>query len=115
MNVGARVRTFQQGQDISIPCRVRGFPEPSVLWSKEGMSLIRSKRVNVLPDKTLLINRAHSTDHGLYECVAWNSAGQTRSSVRLTFTGERLLLLQKDYKASIIIYLMSERIVGIIG
>ena len=79
---------FQQEQEITIPCRVRGFPKPSVLWSKDGRPLSRSKRVSILADNTLVISSAHPSDQGIYECVAWNTAGQTRSSVAVRFTGK---------------------------
>lgn len=89
VDVDARQKTFQQGQGISIPCRVRGYPKPSVLWSKDGVSLSGNKRVNIVANNTLVISRAHPTDQGVYECVAWNTAGQTQKSVRLIFTGEK--------------------------
>ena len=66
---------------MSIECHVGGYPEPSLLWYKEGQQLETEGRF-------LHIGDAQRSDSGIYECVAWNIAGQSQAAVQLEYTSK---------------------------
>ena len=48
----------EAGEEISLPCRAEGYPEPSVRWMKNNAGLPQSNRILVDSLNTLTIKRA---------------------------------------------------------
>ncbi|XP_022095889.1 roundabout homolog 2-like [Acanthaster planci] len=69
------------GEPVVLECQPpRGYPEPTVTWSKDDEDVIvDGDRVKVLQDGNLMISQARRTDTGSYVCIATNSIG-TRES-----------------------------------
>ncbi|XP_018324816.1 neural/ectodermal development factor IMP-L2 isoform X2 [Agrilus planipennis] len=66
------------GNDIALPCKVNGSPQPEVFWTDANKNVISrdtKSRVSVLPDGELRIRSLRWEDMGPYTCVAQNSEG----------------------------------------
>ena len=68
--------TVKEGQDVTVACSAKGYPKPTVAWSKLGS----------IEDVSMYDNNLHmfstsSKDAGQYECVAKNSAGEKLSKI----------------------------------
>ena len=84
------------GDTATLRCRApRGDPEPRLRWTKDGQRL-RASPPRISTDGggaaagggVLVIREVGRQDAGLYVCVAWNVAGERRSSTAaLTVTG----------------------------
>jgi len=76
--------TIIENNRISLPCPVRGTPQPDVTWYR-GDSPVRGHRVT--SDGSLVLERASANDTGQYRCVADNVAGNVSHTVDLTVFG----------------------------
>lgn len=85
--IDTSTKHFQQGEEIQCACLVKGFPEPTVVWNKHGKRLTSNVAIEITDDYVLKIKNAKPSDAGRYECVAWNSIGQSRAVVNLRHTG----------------------------
>ena len=81
------------GDTATLRCRApRGDPEPRLRWTKDGQRL-RASPPRISTDGgggggVLVIREVGRQDAGSYVCVAWNVAGERRSSAAtLTVTG----------------------------
>lgn len=100
--IGSTVLTIS-GSNVSISCGVRGFPTPSVEWTKDGVLLGAEGSV-------LSLSSVDSNDTGLYTCTATSPLGSFDSqSTNLTVIGrcfihftERLLEDVKNIVASFV-------------
>ncbi|XP_055354538.1 fibroblast growth factor receptor 2-like isoform X2 [Paramacrobiotus metropolitanus] len=63
------------GENGFLRCPVAGFPEPSVIWKKDGVIVIRTERISLPPDLSLRIEAMQVTDSGHYQCTAKNDYG----------------------------------------
>ncbi|XP_027145831.1 hemicentin-1 [Larimichthys crocea] len=77
IQAGPRVMKVQVGHPVELPCVVRGSPEPTLTWTKEG------KRYPVSPDGSLALRNVGLHDEGTYICTATNAAGKDEAQVRL--------------------------------
>ncbi|KAF1385466.1 hypothetical protein PFLUV_G00108060 [Perca fluviatilis] len=77
IQAGPRVMKVQVGHPVDLPCVVRGFPQPSLTWTKDG------KRYPVSPDGSLALRNVGLAYEGTYTCTATNTAGRDEAQVRL--------------------------------
>ncbi|OXB72513.1 UNVERIFIED_CONTAM: hypothetical protein H355_016382 [Colinus virginianus] len=72
-------------QEMSLECRVRGFPFPGIHWFKDGKPLfLGDLNVELLEKGQVLhIMSARRVDKGHYQCVATNIAGKQVKEVKL--------------------------------
>lgn len=78
--IGSTVLTIS-GSNVSISCGVRGFPTPSIEWTKDGVLLGAERSV-------LSLSSVDSDDTGLYTCTATSPLGSFDSqSANLTVIG----------------------------
>lgn len=60
---------FDYGQEMSLPCSVRGYPIPVIRWYKNNTPLPKSDRIRVKEeDNTMVIDKATQIDAGVYTC-----------------------------------------------
>lgn len=57
------------GSDYKIRCEVRGNPQPSVDWVRNGESLTSNERY-IIDSSGLLIKNVRESDDGVYICTA---------------------------------------------
>uniref|UniRef100_A0A3P8SLR6 Ig-like domain-containing protein n=1 Tax=Amphiprion percula TaxID=161767 RepID=A0A3P8SLR6_AMPPE len=81
IQAGPRVMKVQVGHPVELPCVVRGVPEPTLTWTKDG------KRYTVSPDGSLALRNVGLDDEGTYICTATNTAGRDEARVRLLVQG----------------------------
>ncbi|KAM4548643.1 hemicentin-1 isoform 1-T1 [Odontesthes bonariensis] len=74
---GPKVMKVQVGHPVELPCVVRGVPEPTLTWTKEG------KSYPVSPDGSLVLRTVGLDDEGPYTCTATNTAGRDEAQVNL--------------------------------
>ncbi|CAF4128889.1 unnamed protein product [Rotaria sp. Silwood2] len=79
--------------NVTVPCILRqGYPTPVIYWYKERQQLqvhdsmssgIIVRKIERLPDQSLLIRKVTLEDQGLYTCRAINDFGQDIKDVQL--------------------------------
>ena len=86
-----------EGQDVTLPCAVEGFPEPTSAWTKDtGFGVSTSYTVqplgledNQFPNGSLLIPGATKRSEGIYTCTAKNGVRNSISkSINVTVNGK---------------------------
>lgn len=82
-------------------CRVRGEPQPSITWTKDGNFIdVVDRYVQVdQPDGLcrLIIYNPEEKDSGLYTCKADNSAGEDKTSHNVLFEGTNSYINEKTH------------------
>ncbi|XP_072421818.1 hemicentin-1-like isoform X1 [Chiloscyllium punctatum] len=63
---------------LELTCRANGVPFPHIAWNKDGEALSPGVQYVEFTEEgqTLHIQTSHLIDQGLYQCVAFNPAGQ---------------------------------------
>ncbi|KAG5320919.1 UNC89 protein, partial [Acromyrmex heyeri] len=72
---------------LQLECRIRGTPNVTSTWYRNGRPLERSSRVKRYFDGTtarIEISKIKASDAGEYTCVATNILGSTRNSCQVT-------------------------------
>uniref|UniRef100_A0A8C1QRY3 Neural cell adhesion molecule L1-like protein n=1 Tax=Cyprinus carpio TaxID=7962 RepID=A0A8C1QRY3_CYPCA len=71
-----RSRLAEIGSDIHIKCPVRGKPQPTITWKRNGQPLddFPSTNYKVLDDRIIIL-RAEQRDTAVYQCEASNRHG----------------------------------------
>ncbi|KAF5274428.1 hypothetical protein FQR65_LT04344 [Abscondita terminalis] len=60
-------------QPVILPCQIPSFPNATVFWERDNKPLPQNSRYVPLPSGALLITTTHSSDNGVYRCVASNN------------------------------------------
>ena len=74
------------GDTVILECiPPRGYPEPTVLWKKDGniINLIND-RIKLIKGSNIMISNVHPSDKGSYTCVAQNMIGSRESQPAAT-------------------------------
>lgn len=75
-----------EGHTTYISCSASGFPDPTVIWMKEGVPLVdgvHSNKRELSNGRQLEVRQVGPKDEGLYRCQATNVAGQRAKNYRL--------------------------------
>uniref|UniRef100_A0A8C4IV11 Hemicentin-2 n=1 Tax=Dicentrarchus labrax TaxID=13489 RepID=A0A8C4IV11_DICLA len=84
--------TASVGENITLPCIARGFPQPTVTWHRQDGRQILTRtdshsRTMQLENGHLLIQSVWLDDEGLYICEAKNPFGTIKTEARVSVTG----------------------------
>ncbi|XP_046779307.1 hemicentin-1 isoform X19 [Gallus gallus] len=82
------------GGNAMLNCEVRGDPPPTIQWSKEGVGVQTSKRIQQLNNGSLAIYGTVNEDAGDYKCVATNDAGVVERSLTLTLQSPPVITIE---------------------
>nr|XP_021529801.1 hemicentin-2 [Aotus nancymaae] len=73
-----------EGHLVQLLCEARGVPTPNITWFKDGALLPPStEAVYTRGGRQLQLERAQSSDAGVYTCKASNAVGATEKATRL--------------------------------
>ncbi|KAK2120457.1 Hemicentin-2, partial [Saguinus oedipus] len=73
-----------EGHLVQLLCEARGVPTPNITWFKDGALLPAStEAVYTRGGRQLQLERAQSSDAGVYTCKASNAVGATEKATRL--------------------------------
>lgn len=70
------------GQSAKFTCKVRGNPQPSVMWLRNAVPLSGSHRLR-LSRRALRLLSVGPEDEGIYQCMAENEVGSAQAMVQL--------------------------------
>lgn len=85
---------FEEDSTLVLTCKVRGNPEPTVKWLRDGEELILDgDRIKSVMDDdghiTLTIENIEMEEAGKYVCTATNSEGRTRTAAQVNVFKKR--------------------------
>ena len=72
-------------KNVRIQCDVDGYPEPNVVWRKDGNVLSATKHLSVM--------NVSAKDSGSYECIASNVVGYATNSTTLHVRCKTIFIL----------------------
>ncbi|KAG7241454.1 hypothetical protein INR49_025655 [Caranx melampygus] len=80
------------GENITLPCVARGFPQPTVTWRRQDGRQVLTRtdshsRTMQLENGHLLIQSVWLDDEGIYICEAKNQFGTSKTEARVSVTG----------------------------
>ncbi|XP_019904855.2 hemicentin-1 isoform X2 [Esox lucius] len=85
VTVNPQNQTFTTGQEVRIRCSAKGYPDPRLVWTHNGMFIMGSSRQRTTSDGSLLIRNMNQKDAGVYGCLASNVAGTDSDRSILTY------------------------------
>ncbi|XP_043852201.1 neural cell adhesion molecule 1 isoform X17 [Dromiciops gliroides] len=78
--------TANLGQSVLLMCEAKGFPEPTMSWTKDGeqIEIEEDDKYGFNEDSSeLTIRRVDKSDEAEYVCIAENKAGEQDASIQL--------------------------------
>ena len=75
------VITPKEYSTLNETCQAKGFPRPSINWTRLGMAFPAGK--TTISGGSLTINNLSPADGGVYECRATNSMGTTKTKMNV--------------------------------
>ncbi|VDK82765.1 unnamed protein product [Litomosoides sigmodontis] len=81
--------SVEQGNDLTLPVAVRGYPEPAVLWTKNMVSIASGEKYQIENSGemfTLTIRNCTNEDRGKYELQAVNLSGTAKAIITVNIT-----------------------------
>lgn len=86
--------TVKVGENVVLPCSVRGKPTPEVFWRKNFVRFSPESSDHFLfSDIGLTIFNTEISDRAIYECVASNIAGETTKIITLIVQSKSEVIL----------------------
>lgn len=85
--------TIEEGQRLSLECRLLGRPVPEVVWYKDGISILNNPDYRTSFDEetgscTLMIEETFAEDSAKFTCKVFNILGMAETSATLTVKGK---------------------------
>uniref|UniRef100_A0A8C0RY85 Neural cell adhesion molecule 1 n=1 Tax=Canis lupus familiaris TaxID=9615 RepID=A0A8C0RY85_CANLF len=78
--------TANLGQSVTLVCDAKGFPEPTMSWTKEGEQIENKEDEKYIfsdDSSELTIRKVDKNDEAEYVCIAENKAGEQDASIHL--------------------------------
>ena len=72
------------GSNLTLRCRVRGYPVPTITWFKDEKQLSANGRISTNSDGELFVKGLEVSDNGIYTCEASNDLGKDQKKVVIT-------------------------------
>ncbi|XP_014247595.1 myosin light chain kinase, smooth muscle-like isoform X3 [Cimex lectularius] len=72
------------GSSVTLECRIKGDPQPDVIWTKEGKVFRQGERYTEGESSGLVLTGINPHHQGLYKCEAYNPLGRASTSAYLT-------------------------------
>ena len=96
---------------LELRCIASGTPPPSVMWSRDGMTLATDGSDGVVVmETTLIITAPQGGDSGEYHCSASSSAGEVSSSVEvLVLEDTEVSVTEAVVREDVVLDCVSER------
>ncbi|XP_048237941.1 titin homolog isoform X5 [Haliotis rufescens] len=95
----------KEGQSVKFRCKVKGYPQPRVIWYKDGKLLKNSKFCRLEKfgnrDYILTIDNATLDDDAEYTVVAKNIAGNTKSTAEVIVESDQLDSIRPTEKQTV--------------
>lgn len=63
---------FPSKSSAEIHCKAIGYPQPNIIWFKDGVLLQHKEKIKILNNGTLFIRKIKRRDSGRYRCIARN-------------------------------------------
>ncbi|KAL9846109.1 hemicentin-1 isoform 2-T2 [Geothlypis trichas] len=82
------------GGNAMLNCEVRGDPPPTIQWSRKGVGVQISNRIQQLGNGSLAIYGTVNEDAGDYKCVATNDVGVVERSLTLTLQSPPVITVE---------------------
>lgn len=82
------IRTHDAAPEIRLQCKAVGSPQPVITWSRNGIQLISSNRIQIESDGSLVIRPVETGDHGTYRCDATNINGRVSAEADVLINGK---------------------------
>jgi len=91
-------------QSAELMCRARGWPVPTMTWSRRSTSLTDNNKYQIMATRDTSIGRfpfvsllkissVHQDDFGIYTCTARNNMGATVTHFNLTVKSKPVFAL----------------------
>ncbi|XP_073456587.1 hemicentin-2 [Aquarana catesbeiana] len=94
--------TTREGRPITLQCNAKGYPQPTVTWSKgEEMLTVDGSHYLLNKDGSLLIALPSSADSGYYTCTAANQVGTASKVSHLLVHAKPRISVNGSHDASI--------------
>ena len=78
------VVTVREKQNVTLPCKAAGFPQPVITWYKNGHVMEEKQLVKA---GYLEFTEIQFEERGIYTCTAENLLGRDQLSVNVTVEG----------------------------
>ena len=73
---------------MRVICVATGNPQASIVWNKDGRSVLTDRRrIQILRDGSLVIRSVTKMDTGVYTCIAANIIGSDEMSSAVNVLG----------------------------
>lgn len=79
-------------EDIELSCIFGGFPQPKVVWHKDGKALKTAKATYVNRIATLVVTTTVASE-GVYKCIACNEFGEVETSCSLEIQQKPVIIV----------------------
>ncbi|KAL5005586.1 hypothetical protein ScPMuIL_016744 [Solemya velum] len=99
---GIKDMEVTEGRSIKFRCKVKGYPQPRIIWYKDGQMLKSNSNCKIERfgnrDYILTIDCATMDDDAEYTVMAKNIAGETKSSAQLIIepSETEVIMIQKE-------------------
>ena len=77
--------TVKEIQNVTLPCKAAGFPQPVITWYKNKVPIDDGRRK--FKKNNLEMREIRFEDGGIYTCTAENLLGRVELSVNVTVNG----------------------------
>ena len=80
--------------NVTFPCEVTGYPQPTITWYKNAKEISNNKKT-IRKGNSLTVVSTWGKDEGIYQCIASNGLETVHEAVSLIVGGwYELLCLQ---------------------